>query len=214
MQRTLSPSQKLTAALETLALVQALANTRKVDISEISLIRELPANPNQAVGIIDNQLGLLFARFQNELNSRAQRTALEIQTLRFNSLLGKEFAYEFSEGDLNRVQSLINELRAQVQAANFLSAEHRARLLKRVERVQQELHKRVSDLDRFWGLVGDAGVALRKFGEDAKPIVDRVRELAELTWRTQARSEGLTSDAAPPMLLGPRSGSSVESKNE
>jgi hypothetical protein len=30
----------------------------------------------------------------------------------------------------------------------------------------------MSNLDRLWGLIGEAGVALGKFGKDAKPLVD------------------------------------------
>ncbi|MDD4295136.1 MAG: hypothetical protein PHP69_06455, partial [Candidatus Omnitrophica bacterium] len=62
---------------------------------------------------------------------------------------------------------------------------------KRLEKLQQELHKRVSDLDRFWGIVGDAGVMLGKFGEDAKHLVDRIKELVDIIWRVQSRSEAI-----------------------
>jgi len=58
----------------------------------------------------------------------------------------------------------------------------------------------VSDLDRFWGLVGDAGVVLGKLGNDAKPIVDRIREIAEIVWKTQSRTEELPSNSQNPML--------------
>jgi hypothetical protein len=73
-------------------------------------------------------------------------------------------------------------------------------LLSRLEKLQSELHKRVSDLDRFWGLVGDAGVVLGKLGTDAKPIVDRVREIAQITWKTQSRTEELPSNISNPMI--------------
>jgi len=66
-----------------------------------------------------------------------------------------------------------------------------------------ELHKRVSNLDRFWGFVGDAGVVLGKFGNDVKPIVDRIREMLGIVWRTQAKSEELESNAEN-LLLNPK----------
>jgi hypothetical protein len=69
-----------------------------------------------------------------------------------------------------------------------------------LERLQTELHKRVSDLDRFWGLIGDAGVVLGKLGSDAKPIVDRIREVADIVWRTQSRAEELPSGTRLPEL--------------
>ena len=107
---------------------------------------------------------------------------------------GKNFAYEFSKGDLQRVQEIINILRDEISATSSLDEEHKNRLLKRLEKMQSELHKKVSDLDRFWGLVGDAGVVAAKLGENAKPIVDRIKEISEIIWRTQSRAEELPSD--------------------
>ena len=62
------------------------------------------------------------------------------------------------------------------------------------------MHKKVSDLDRFWGLIGDAGVVLGKLGNDAKPIVDRIKEVAEIVWQTQSRAEELPSGTKIPLL--------------
>ena len=62
------------------------------------------------------------------------------------------------------------------------------------------MHKKISNLDRFWGLIGDAGVAIGKFGNDAKPIVDRIKEIADIVWRNQARSEELPSGTKIPFL--------------
>lgn len=41
---------------------------------------------------------------------------------------------------------------------------------------------------------------LRKFGEEAKPLVDRIREIANTTWHIQARAEELPSDTPPELL--------------
>ena len=73
-------------------------------------------------------------------------------------------------------------------------------MLNKVESVQREIHKKITTLDKLWGLVGEAGVALGKFGKDAKPFVDRVREIAQITWRTQARVEELPSGTTLPLL--------------
>lgn len=122
---------------------------------------------------------------------------------RFKVQLGAAFSYEFSKGDQERIQELINELRDFVSSTDHFESEHKQRLLRRLESLQAEVHKRVADLDRFWGMVGDAGVAMGKFGKDAKPFVDRIRELTGIIWRTQARAEELPSDAQPPLLPGP-----------
>lgn len=132
----------------------------------------------------------------------AEESKLRVGALRsrFRVNLGKGFSYEFSQGDLDRVQTLINNLRQEISTTNQLEREHQQRLLHRLERLQSELHKRVADLDRFWGLVGDAGVVLGKLGNDAKPIVDRIREIADIVWQTQSRAEELPSGTKLPQL--------------
>lgn len=58
----------------------------------------------------------------------------------------------------------------------------------------------MSSLDKFWGLVGDAGVVIGKFGKDAKPMVDRIREITQIIWSIQARAEELPSNTMMPLL--------------
>lgn len=130
----------------------------------------------------------------------ASRLKLESLRSRFKTSLGSAFSYEFSQGDLERVQLLVNNLRAEISGLNGLESDHKQRLLRRLEKLQSELHKKMSDLDRFWGLVGDAGVVLGKLGNDAKPIVDRIREIADIVWQTQSRAEELPSGTQLPSL--------------
>lgn len=118
----------------------------------------------------------------------------------YSARFSNEFAYTFSDGDIKRIQELLNQLREFISEYKGFEEQHRRRLLKRLEKLQSELHKKVSDLDQFWGLVGDAGVALGKFGKDAKPIVDRIKEMTQIVWRTQSDAEGLPSSTSNPML--------------
>lgn len=134
---------------------------------------------------------------ESEFISAEVRTA----KLKFSAKMGKIFQYEFSEGDLEKSQKLLNEIRDLITKSPLFEETHKRRLLGRLERVQSELHKKVSDLDRFWGLIGDAGIVLGKFGNDAKPIFDRIRDLTMLVWATQSRAEGLPSNCPPPLSL-------------
>jgi hypothetical protein len=118
----------------------------------------------------------------------------------FAVLLGAAFGYRLSHADIERVQELINELRDRIRAVEKLEEDHRRRLLGRLEDLQRELHRRLSNLDRFYGLVGEAGVLLGKFGRDAKPFVDRIREIIEIVWRAQANAEDLPASARPALL--------------
>ena len=58
----------------------------------------------------------------------------------------------------------------------------------------------MSNIDQFWGLVGDAGVALGKFGEDAKPFVDLIKEILDIIWRVQSNAEELPSGSTQALL--------------
>jgi uncharacterized protein YoxC len=128
----------------------------------------------------------------------------------FKIAIGAGFAYEFSQGDLDRVQILVNQIRDLISSTEGLQDEHKNRLLARLEKLQSEMHKKVSDLDRFWGLIGDAGVVLGKLGQDAKPVVDRIKEIAEIVWQTQSRAEELPSGTQIPMLGGTKAAKSDE----
>ncbi|MEZ8077861.1 MULTISPECIES: hypothetical protein [Vibrio] len=166
---------------------------------ELAINIQLPASTSS----IQHNCGALFSYVQSvaeETKAHAIDLKIDSYKNRYQGMFKSSFAYEFSQGDLERVQLLINELREQISGLDLLQESHKQRLLRRLEKLQSELHKRVSDLDRFWGLIGDAGVVMGKLGKDAKPIVDRIREIAQISWNTQARTEELPSNSPNPML--------------
>jgi hypothetical protein len=182
------------ALLEGYALVNSLIDGKLVSV---------PIDVPQITGSLSDDCSTIvgFLRSVNEYFSiEASKLKVEAMKKKFSTSLGVMFTYEFSQGDLDRVQVLVNELRKSIIESGLFQAEHKQRLLKRLENVQSELHKRVSDLDRLWGLIGDAGVVLGKFGESAKPIVDRIKEIAEIVWQTQSRAEELPSGTPIPLL--------------
>jgi len=168
------------------------ANEITVEVSPPDATTNLGANCKKLLEYIEGVV--------RSLRGHATQLKIDSYKNRYSTALKNSFAYEFSQGDLDRVQVLVDEIRSHISENQSLEEGHRFRLLKRLEKLQLELHKRVSDLDRFWGLVGDAGVVLGKLGSDAKPIVDRVKEIAEITWKTQARTEELPSGSQNPML--------------
>lgn len=113
---------------------------------------------------------------------------------------GSNYLYQFTDGDLERVQKLIDELRGLILSSELLYENHKQRLLKRLEKLQSELHKKMSNLDRFWALSGEAAVMIGKFGNDVKPIVDVVYKIIMIVWRTQAIAEGLPTDTILPRI--------------
>lgn len=178
--------------LEAVAVFQAFAEAHQLNFKYPELTSDKKQNIERIIAFFDVATLALT-------KSVADITVTRIKA-KYAVKFGKVFLYEFSQGDLDRIQNLINELREKISVCEALEENHKSRLLKRLERLQAELHKKVSDLDRFWGLVGDAGVVLGKLGKDAKPIVDRIREIAEIVWRTQSRTEELPSDTPIPQI--------------
>lgn len=105
------------------------------------------------------------------------------------------FGYTFSDGDLKRIQELINELRDLIASAEYFDDKHRARILKRLEKLQSELHKTVGDLDRFWGVIIDLSIVAKQVGDNARPLVKRMEEIMRIVWQVQARAEELPSSS-------------------
>ncbi|MDH3998726.1 MAG: hypothetical protein OET90_07785, partial [Desulfuromonadales bacterium] len=128
----------------------------------------------------------------------------KFNTLRnkYSSIIRNSFYYEFSQGDLDKVQKILNDLRDFISKSKLIEDGHKDRLLNRLGKLQNELHKRISTLDSLWGIIGDAGVVAGKLGKDSKPFVDRVRELSQIVWVTQARAEELPSNTPPSLQVG------------
>lgn len=145
---------------------------------------------------VDGVKGQLQTQRRDQTNERR----LDQFKSHFSITLNNTFGYEFTDGDLKRIRALINELRELITDNTELDEDHKRRLLKRLEKMQSEIHKKVSDLNAFYGLAVEASVVLKKVGENAKPIVDRIKELTGISWNTQARAENLPSGTEPPML--------------
>jgi hypothetical protein len=186
--------EHLEVLLETTVFINLAIKTNNFDIriSDPVLIENVPLACRKML----EYLREVRAEFK-ELGFKARMAS---KASHYEAAFKTSFAYEFTQGDLDRIQVLISELRSQLTANTSLEESHKQRLLRRLEKLQSELHKRVPDVDRFFGLVGDAGVVFGKLGNDAKPIVDRVKELMQIAWKTQAHAEELPTSSPNPML--------------
>lgn len=180
--------------LEAFALISSL---READLLYVDVYEpELNGNATASCTMIWQYLNAV----ETDLTSQASARKLESLKKKFSAAIANGFAYEFTDGDLSRIQTIVNELRDMLTKDSGLDDGHKRRLLKRLEDLQRELHKKVSDLSNFYGLMGDFGVAVGKLGTDARPFTDRIRELIGIAWKSQARAEQLPSSAENPML--------------
>ena len=172
--------------LRAIALIQAFSESFGIDLQYPSLSSNITENIKEIANFFDETRGVFDRKFTLSVLDKYKKN--------FKQKFGAGFLYRFSDGDLTKIQSLINEIREYLVGTKEIQEEHRERLLKRLEKLQSELNKTMSDLDRFWGLLIDGSIVLKKVGENAKPIVDRIQEIVSIVWRVQARAEELPSN--------------------
>lgn len=178
--------------LEGYALLSEMAKAGMIDVPGV----------NHSWDSLGDQINRLYGFYETTRKKLAAQTLRQefiARSSHYSAVLGRTFAYEFSQGDLDRINSLLSELRAQITASSLFKDDHRSRLLAKLEKLQAEIHKKMSNLDKFWAILGEAGVVVGKFGIDAKPMFDNMNEVLRIVWRTQARAEDLSSDAPPPL---------------
>lgn len=193
-----SHSSNLNFHLEFFAIAEAFISGHEL---EINIPAISSSTTDSKIRSIVGFATSIITSLNNYIRENKESGELNKFRKKFATKFGNPFFYEFTDGDVARVQVLLNELRSIIGSSIEFDEKHKRRLLKRLESLQSELHKKMADLDHFWGLVGDAGVVLGKFGKDAKPLVDRIKEITKITWKTQSRAEELPSDASSPALL-------------
>ena len=168
------------------------------DIKELKLKAPVIGGDPQA----DTKVIVEFiTKVRKDARRRSHQSQYERYKNIFGTKFGKVFHFEFSEGDLKLIQELINELRDLISTTEELEEGHKHRLIKKLEKVQSELHKSVSDLDRFWGFCVDLSLVVGMMGENAKPTVDLVKKIVDIIWPAQTRAYELSS-SLPFKMLG------------
>ena len=174
--------------VEALSILRAFATARDAKVASFP---EIGPQRHQNISSINSYFNQLRTTVRTELSSRHSRGYFESKTEEYVALFSKASVYEFADPDFSRVQSLVNELRDLIRGSSLISDEHKRRLLRKLEAMRGELHKKTNDIDRFWGFLGEAGIAMRKFGEDLKPISERVLELGTIVIGVIFAKEGI-----------------------
>jgi len=186
-------TEQHTLIKESYGFVAAYSEANDLGLDVPQIVGDFTADKNNA----DQLFNGLRAKSSKEIGQSEFEQFKKIHAAR----LGKVFHYEFSEGDLGLIQKLINELRDLISTTEELKEEHRYRLIKKLEKVQSELHKRVSDFDRFWGFCLDLSIVIGLMGKNAEPATDLVKKIVAIIWPAQTRAYELPS-GLPLKLLG------------
>jgi hypothetical protein len=154
----------------------------------------------------DDEINQAIHKFLSHLRTKLRKKEIEVRIGDADQGLQRYHARDavviISADDKEKIQKLIDELRMTLSSTEIFDESHRRRLLRRLERMQAELHKSVSDLDVFYGGFTQAGIVLGKFGKDAKPFFDRMKELTEIVWKTQKSADEISEETDFPKLPG------------
>ncbi len=127
---------------ETASFIQLIlqANELKDDF----IYPEASANISENCSALKAYIVAVNDHYKAILTEQAVKLKIETYKNRYKNALKGAFAYELSQGDLDRIQLLVNELRTQISENQYLENGHKQRLLKRMENLQSEIHKKVS----------------------------------------------------------------------
>ena len=116
--------------IESYGLFQAFAEANNLKYSYPALGTDKHRNMEQIV------------QFLNETKSEAEKelTDMSLATAKekYSVIFANSFYYEFTDGDLKRIQEPRNEIRNLTTSSLNFEAEHRQRILKRLEKLQKE----------------------------------------------------------------------------
>ena len=174
--------------VEALGILKGFAAARDAKVQPFP---EIGQQRHQNIACIATYFSQVRTAVRAELIGRHSRGYLDSKTEEYLALFARAQVYEFSEEEFRRAQVLVGELRELLQENSLITEEHQKRLLRRLESVRGELHKRTSDIERFWGFLGEAAIVMRKFGDDLKPISDRVLELSRIVLGAIFAKEGI-----------------------
>lgn len=203
---------KLPFCLQAMAFAQVYVEIHSLEGLRVPSF-DHKASDNTKIARVFNFFRDWKSRIDEKLKQKQQADTYETAKDYYASMFGKGFFYEFSDDDFKKVQTLLNNLRDLLTKSKDFEEDHRTRLLKKLEVLQSELHKKMSNFDKFWGFFIDSGIALTKFWENAKPFRDDVKEIVEIVSRTQAKSENVQK-LFPLNLLKSGDGSDSASSTE
>lgn len=128
-----------------------------------------------------------FYTLRDALDAEVAKLTVEQARSKFSNRFARVSYFEIPDENLKKLQLLFNSIRYEVERSQNLSEDVRWRLLKKLEATELKTQKKMTDLDRLWGFMGEARVLLSGTGEDTRIILDRINEIARITRAAQAK---------------------------
>lgn len=171
---------------EAYAILRAFNEVRAINL-EIPKFNPIEIN-RQSIGSF---LGAQRKAAKERLSKRSLASHFKSKEDDYRAFFNSEPVYTFKADEFTRISELIEEIRTVIEESSLITPIHKRRLKKRLHAMEQELNHECSDIDRFWGFIAEAGIVARKFGEDLKPLNDRVCELGKIVTCVIMSQEGI-----------------------
>lgn len=113
-----------------------------------------------------------------------------------------ECIFLLNQSEMKTVQNLLASVREIVFSSRDLDGKHKARILRRVSQVEKELLEPRSKLDIVLAAASDIGDTIFQLGNDAKPAVERMKEVADIA-RKNSSEVKLSGPEENPKLPSP-----------
>jgi len=143
-----------------------------------------------------------YAAFRLERDAAETAESLEEH---FAALLDENLGYDLPEQQLTQLRGFVTALQEKISSANAPCEHRRDRLLKRLEKLQSELHSKLSSLDRLYGTTMEVLVVAQTLGDKSKAVLDIAGKIFAIIWAVHSRKDGRgLSQPVVPLPLPPR----------
>jgi len=111
---------------------------------------------------------------------------------------------ELSKEEKQQIRELLAKARELTETANFLSDNHKRRILLRISEVENELFKEIAGFKAFIVAAAEVSGLVKKVGEDAAPLANAIQEARTITERKVEGYRRIEEAEKPKQLEGPK----------
>jgi len=122
----------------------------------------------------------------------------------FQVLLDNHLGYDLNEQQLVELRRWVTELQARISGTHTLPEHRHERLLRRLDKLQLELHTKLSSLDRLYGTIMEVVVVAQSLGDESQAVIDIAGKIFAIIWAVHSRKDGRgLSQTIVPLPLPP-----------
>lgn len=110
---------------------------------------------------------------------------------------------DLTECDKSTIRAHLATARKLTENADFLTEDHKKRVIYRIADVENELFKKVAGYKSFLAAAAETIGLVKKFGEDAKPLAEAIEQARTVTERKVEGYNRIEAEEKPKQLPKP-----------